>query len=175
MLAVSPRGEFRFLPERLFSRVGIGMTGDVLGSIPDCVVHQIMRGVRIIQKRPRAKQSVRPSCVGSGLQNLIRSRVTSRTGPTPRQRLPAAIIRRHSGAFCPEGEEPPGTRSIGQLLAKNFKFRPHTCPSEMPLVAAGLSACRGPRHHEQARISFEEMTAVCLSPSLQMPSLRRFS
>lgn len=87
------------------------MTGNVFGRVLDSVIHQIVRDVVVIQECPGAEQGIRPCCVSSGLQNLIRSRVPGRAGPTPRQHLPAAAIWRHSGASA-RREEPPGTRSI---------------------------------------------------------------
>jgi len=84
-------------------RCHIGMTGDVFGRVLDGVVHQIVGGVVIIQECPGAQQSVRPCCIRSGLQDLIRSRVSGRAGPTPRQRLPAAILWRHSRASARRG------------------------------------------------------------------------
>jgi len=48
-----------------------GVPPDVIRCIVDRVIHQVVRGIAVVQVRPGAKNSVRPSCLRSGVQHLI--------------------------------------------------------------------------------------------------------
>src|SRR5580700_4312464 len=56
------------------------MTRDVAGGILNGVIHDVMGGGVIVEICPGAKLRVRPGCIGSGVQFLIRSRVPGRKG-----------------------------------------------------------------------------------------------
>jgi len=79
------------------------MPANVFGRVLNRVVHQFVSGVFVVEVRPGAQLGVRPCCI-SGLQDLIRSRVPGRAGPTPRQHLPSATIWRHSRASARRGK-----------------------------------------------------------------------
>ena len=63
----------------------VRMAGEILASIADGMLHQVVGSVSIIQVGPCAQQSVRPSRFRGGLQLLIESEVARAPGPTPRQ------------------------------------------------------------------------------------------
>ena len=94
---------FALNPSPHLDRSRIRMTGDVFGRVLNRMVHQIVGGGVVIQECPGAQQSVRPCCVSSGLQYLIRRRVSGRAGPTPCQLLPSATLWRHSRASARRG------------------------------------------------------------------------
>src|ERR1700735_4979558 len=96
------------------------MAADVIGDVLNSVIHQVMRNVAVVQVSPRAEHRERPRCLGSGLQGLIRSRVPSRTGPTPRQILPAWTLWQHSRASARWSYQPVNI-SIGDEFAVLLK------------------------------------------------------
>jgi len=144
------------------------MTANVFCDVLDRVVHKIVSGILVVQVRPGTQESIRPRCVRSSLQNLIRSRVPGRAGPTPRQHLSGATIWRHSRASARGGL----TTSTGSIATS--RKNPHTYApnrrAEVPLddreAFAGINLPIG-RFPQTL-----EVLAQALSPSVAIDSVR---
>lgn len=76
----------------------IGVSSEVIRRIVDGMIHKVVCGIVVVQVGPGAKTSIRPGCLGSGLQYLIGSWMPGRIGPTPRPILPARTMWRHRRA-----------------------------------------------------------------------------
>src|SRR6202011_2293977 len=79
------------------------MATKVVEGVVYSMIHEVMSCGVIIQIGPGTKKRVRPGCLGSGLQPLIRSRVPGRIGPTPRQLLPDATLWLHTRVTVSNG------------------------------------------------------------------------
>ena len=79
-----------------------------------------MRCGVIVQIGPRTEERVRPGCLSSGLQPLIRSRVPGRIGPTPRQLLPDVTLWRHNASVRLEWGNYFNRKSIDDTVRISF-------------------------------------------------------
>ena len=126
------------------------MTSDVAGRIVNSMAHQFMCGVLVVQVSPGAQERVRPCCLRSGRQSLIRILVPGRVGPSPRQLFPIRTGWRHSRASARGGINHRLNSSIGELLFFPEKPCPKM-PSQMPLVSRKAPQSLLGKPHETSR------------------------
>ena len=65
--------EDAFHTRRQFVLKCIRVSSEVVSRIVDGMIHEVVRGIVVVQVGPGAKKSVRPRYLGSGLQCPIRS------------------------------------------------------------------------------------------------------
>ena len=83
---------------RQLVRRSLRVARNIAGCVFDCVVHQVVRRVAVVQVGPGTEGSIRPGCLSSGFQLFIGSGIPGRIDGTPLPLLPDTSSRWHTRA-----------------------------------------------------------------------------